>query len=108
MLVLVLQYAALATQIGTAARMEAPRRGTKPVSPNIGKRKRAVPVAGRAQKDDSNQVLDAPGYTSDAEEHGDDRDALAAEVDALREEVADLAARVRPLSICTAASTDLL
>ena len=32
-----LQYAALATQIGTAALLEAPRRGTRPVGPNITK-----------------------------------------------------------------------
>lgn len=84
------QYAAVATQIGIAARQEAPLRRIKPSSPHLSRKRRIVElVGGRAAG--STALAAAEGYVSEDESDDGEREEV---ILALQEQVEDLAMRV--------------
>jgi hypothetical protein len=108
-----LQYAALATQIGTAAMLDAPRRGTRPVGPNITKQRRAEqphavpaaaalaarPVEGGLRRTASSPALLAlTQRCAQGDGHAAELAELQEEVEELREHAAHLEAKVRALT----------
>ena len=104
-----LQYAALATQIGTAAMLGPPRRGTRPVGPNITRQRRAehghaapaaAPLAARPMGDGLRRTASSPALLALMQrcDQNDERAAelveLQQEMDELREHAADLEVKV--------------
>lgn len=84
------QYAAVATQIGIAARQEAPLRRIKPSSPHLSKKRGIVELAGVLIAG-STALAVAGGYVSEDESDDGEREEL---ILALQEQVEDLAMRV--------------